>query len=44
MRDQLVSLQQLAESVGARPKPVLRRHFMTHWLVTFRSQLKLEGP
>jgi len=41
--DRLCSLGELATAVGASPRPPLRRHFETEWLVSFRTKMRLEG-
>jgi hypothetical protein len=42
MGDRLISLEQLAALVGVKPRPPLRRHFSTDWLVSFRTKVRLE--
>lgn len=41
--DQLVSLEDLLNRVGARPQPPLRVQFTTAWLRSFRTKVRLEG-
>lgn len=41
--DRMVSLEQVAKAVGARAKPPLREQFTARWLVSFRSQVRVEG-
>jgi hypothetical protein len=40
-QDRLVSLEELADLVGARPNPVLRKHFMKSWLSQERTKALL---
>ena len=40
--DQLVSLEDLLDRVGARPQPRLRVQFTTGWLSSFRTKVRLE--
>lgn len=42
-QDRLRSLAALADEVGARPNPKLRRHFEESWLGEWRTQFLLEG-
>jgi len=41
--DELCSLEELIAAVGTRPRYSLRGHFSTHWLVSFRTKVRLEG-
>jgi len=41
--DELCSLEELIAAVGTRPRISLRGHFSTHWLVSFRTKVRLEG-
>lgn len=41
--DQMISLEELLGMAGGRAKPPLRNQFSTRWLVSFRSQVKLEN-
>jgi hypothetical protein len=41
--DRMVSLEEIAASVGGREKPPLRVQYGSRWLVSFRSKVKLEG-
>lgn len=41
--DRLCSLGELATAVGASPRPPLRRHFKTEWLISFRTKMRLQG-
>jgi len=41
--DELCSLEELIAAVGTRPRLSLRSHFSTHWLVSFRTKVRLEG-
>lgn len=41
--DRLCSLEEVVAAVGASPRPPLRHHFKTEWLVSFRTKMRLEG-
>ncbi len=42
LADHMASLEEIADAVGARPRPPLRRHFTRRWLSSERTKALLE--